>query len=151
MSTTGKPVINEIIPAVEFQLSRFRGHGDLVAATPGDFHINALDTAIYPAVRSLFMGGSDVTTLNGERVFAKTTWQIEAVIKGMDLEPARTILKYIEEIMNPVNASTLVETSGGIIYSATGLAPTYRTTMDDSLTYQWVGRLWQLEIRGADA
>lgn len=121
-------------------------HGDapLLAAAPGDVHARiAPDGTAYPFVTMQFMGGSDLTTHNGTRIWAETLWLVKVTVKANASAALDTVLDRIDALLD--RARGVVGTARVYWCQREGIFD--QPVVEGGITYLQVGAFYRLKIQ----
>lgn len=121
-------------------------HGDsaLLAAAPGDVHWPiAPDATAPPFVTFQLQAATDLTTLNGVRIWADTLWLVKVTVKANAATALATILDRIDALLH--RTSGLIGTARVYWSQREGLFS--QPTTEQGILYLQEGAFYRIKIQ----
>lgn len=139
---------NEMDPAKAWLYSQLHGDAELVDAAPGSVHFwIAPEGTVFPYLTFQFMGGSDLVTINGTRVWANTLWLVKATVKAGAASALAAILDRVDAVLD----RTFGTIGAARVYWSQREGLFSQATSEKGITYLQEGAFYRIKIQSPAA
>lgn len=135
---------DETIVADTWLYTTLTGDAALMAEVTGVHSTQASQDAELPYVMFEWLAGTDVTYVNGIRVWHSGVWVVKAVDDTSSWTDLQTAAERIDTLLHRQGGSP----SGGTVFTSTREAPFRASYSDEGVHYRELGGRFRIEVQG---